>query len=132
MIYNKDSHNRVMLIQSIAHMLNMSDDDLTVLLYAFIGDISRDASVEEILQKVSLPYSPVSYDIKKVKDLIEVINTSNGIFPKYQFSKIGETTYKQVYSNISRMFKDNPSYVFNTLNGIKEAIELLLEFVAEK
>jgi hypothetical protein len=112
-------------------MIGLSDDDLTILLYAFIGDISNDTNIKDIIRKISLPSKPVKLDINKIKDLIEIIETADSVFTKHTFSKVGETTYMQVYRNVIKLLKDNPEYVFNTLNGVKDAIDILIDFVKE-
>lgn len=142
-----DYSTRFKSLATLMSEMNLSSGDQTILFFAIMGVPDPDAKISDILKKITLPVHPMKADPEKInmwRDLIvermreldnygildleqqDVVKHSrNGKYLTLLGMKIIPMTYWEFY----RILMKNPEYAVSVLAGIRDALDVILEFL---
>ena len=153
-----DSSTRVMAMINLAEAVGLSKDDMQILAFAFLGDV-KDGSLLNILQKTHLPKGDIShYNKQKLVLFAKQIAKRMMKFDEYgvlnmnpdgrininkpeiiklakenkYFTVFGVKVLPVLYAGVLEIMARNPEYVLKTFVGIRDALNVILDFVEAK
>ena len=145
-----DFQNRETILIKIGERIGLSGDDLTVLLFSVMGNVSNeDPKLEHVLKKIKLPKVDfeVKYNKKKLKGYIKMLRNQLKEFEDYWIIHIGSRSILKeskngkyitafglsvpyvIYQSIIRILEEKPEYAMKTFLGIYESMGEILEFL---
>lgn len=141
-----DFSNRSHIILQFGKMIGLSNDDMSLLVFAAMGNPEEQARLPDVLKKISLPKPEVTYDREKMLRFFEyiaralefwrkstVVDASTGRVVKNGISFLttpyGFSVAEIVYNSLINQLRNSPDYVISVLTGVYKALETILEFL---
>ena len=142
-----DSETRIRGIHHLAELINLSNEDLTLLMFLVMGDPADNASLKDVLQRVKLPRVNAKYSSERLRYLCSLLADRMKDLDSYgvlnmQLDKVekmslngeymslyGMDIMPLIYVNTWKMLSYKQDYVITTLLGLKEALDILLNFL---
>ena len=152
-IKHKQIHDyslRMRTIYEVGRSLELSDDDVTLLLFASMGDLQDEDKIllSNVIKKIHLPKVSAKYNTEKLKRMIKLLNNQlKSIANDYGILKLEDKeiirrsrngeyvtifgvrmipyTLKRVIALLDR----NPDYAVSILLGIYESLGKILKFL---
>ncbi len=141
-----DFSNRWHLIIQVLQAVGLSEDDMTLVLFAAAGNPEENAKLPDILKKFHLPTVNVEYAkpkleryMKYISKAIEqwekstVFNAATGQVLKSGVSMVttpyGIDIARIVYNSVKRQLEQSPEYVISVIAGIYKSLGDILKFL---
>ncbi len=142
-----DSSTRIGAIESIGRLIGLTEEEMSILMFAMLGNISDKPNDMELLKKIKIPAVPVKFDEDKVKRYARLLvnqlkdmqnygvvdmkdNTIHKVSENGKWMTVfGIEVHPVLYNKIIHLLENNPQYILSVLYGTFTALGTILKFI---